>query len=88
MSLKVLAERVTEGEDFLLHPIGKNCSETGASVTGPPKTDFESEKYIIILYLFCTILYTKSKISCTLPSSAIRNSNLGDGDMQPTQMQF
>ncbi len=25
-----------------------------------PKTDFENEKYIIILYLFCTILYTES----------------------------
>ncbi len=32
-------------------------------VTAPhPKTDFKNEKYIIILYLFCTILYTECQI--------------------------
>ncbi len=52
-------------------------------VTAPaPKTDFENEKYIIILYLFCTILYTKSQILYTIPSCAIGYSNLGAGDMQ------
>ncbi len=45
----------------------------------PPKTDFENEKYTIILYLLCTILYTKSQILYTLPSCAIGNSNLGPG---------
>ncbi len=43
----------------------------------PPKTDFEKEKYIIILYSFCTILYTESQILYTIPSCAIGNSNLG-----------
>ncbi len=58
-------------------------------VTGPPKTDFENENYIIILYLFCTILYTESQILYTIPSCAIGNSNLdGAGDMQPPKMQF
>ncbi len=52
-------------------------------VTGPTKTDFENEKYIIILYLFCTILYTESQILYAIPSCAIGNSNLGAGDMQP-----
>ncbi len=43
----------------------------------PPKTDFENEKYIIILYIFCTILYTESQILYTIPSCDIGNSNVG-----------
>ncbi len=43
----------------------------------PPKMDFENEKYIIIMYLFCTILYTESQILYTIPSCAIGNSDLG-----------
>ncbi len=64
---------------------GELCLHLGVQVhvTGPPKTDFENEKYIINLYLFCTILYNKSQILYTIPSCAISNSNLGGGDMQP-----
>ncbi len=55
----------------------------------PAKTDFENEKYIIILYLFCTILFTKSQILYTVPSCAIGNSNLGGWwHAAPPQMQF
>ncbi len=58
-------------------------------VTAPPqKKDFENEKYLIILYLFCTILYTESKISYTIPSCAIGNSNLGGWRHAAPQMQF
>ncbi len=50
----------------------------------PYKTDFENENYILILYLFCTILYTESQILYIIPSCAIGSSNLeGAGDMQP-----
>ncbi len=52
-------------------------------VTGTPKADFENEKYIIILYLLYTILYTESQILYSIPSCAIGNSNLGAGGMQP-----
>ncbi len=61
---------------------------TKVHITGPTKTDFESEKYTIILDLLGTILYTKSQILFTLPSCAIRNWNLGAGDMQPPQKQL
>ncbi len=53
-----------------------------------PKTDFENEKYIIILYLFCTILYAKYQILYTIPSCAICNSNLGGLVTCNPHMQF
>ncbi len=55
----------------------KEEMQTKVHVTGTPKKDFENEKYIIILYLFCAILYTESQILYTIPSCAFGNSNLG-----------
>ncbi len=60
---------------FVMESSGGEVHVTGNPP--PSKTDFENEKYIIILYLFCTILYTKSKIFYTIPSCGIGNSNLG-----------
>ncbi len=53
-----------------------------------PKTDFENEKYIIILYLFCTILYTESQILYTIPLRYRQLKFGGADDIQPPQMQF
>ncbi len=55
----------------------------------PPKTDFENEKYILILYLFCTILYTSPKFCTPFPLALSAIQIWGVGDMQPSpQMQF
>ncbi len=51
----------------------------------PPKTDFENEKYIIILYLFCT---PSPKFCTPFPLALSAIQIWGAGDMQPPQMQF
>ncbi len=49
----------------------------------PPKCSFKIKNWIIIVYSFCIILYTKYQILYTIPSCAIGNSNLGwAGNMQ------
>ncbi len=44
-----------------------------------PKCSFKIKNWIIILYSFCTILYTKSQILYTLPSCAFGSSNWEGG---------
>ncbi len=44
-----------------------------------PKCSFNIKNWIIIFYSFCTILYIKFQILYTVPSCAMRNSNLGRG---------
>ncbi len=54
----------------------------------PPICNVNIKNWIVILYSFCTILYIKFQILYTVPSCAMRNSNLGDVEMQPSEMQF
>ncbi len=58
-TLVTVALLVFQFVEFLFHCVGA-CHR-------PPKMVFENERYIIISYLFCTVLYTKSQSLYTLP---------------------